>query len=560
MSADILDRVYDAYTGEMGQPLMRATHRRVHWMCNAARGTRILDVGCSQGLVPILLAREGKEVVGIDSSPQAIRTAESHLASEAAAVKKLVTFLEADLAQHAFGEQRFDCVLMGEVLEHLIDPERLVAAAARLLDPGGRLVVTVPFGINDHLDHKRTFYLREPYGLLAQEFEIEQVDMLGKWLGLIGVKRPHGLARPEQWPDPLLARLEAAFLEIQRGLVDELSGARSRLDEAHTKYRSSAEELSRLKLEAAHADAEYEQASRARGELESRLEKITLAAQLEQNELRARLEQERESRHERELRMARLEERLLHTDQLRQREMEMRDSEFGRLDAESSETREKAQAEVERTNQELQRLARYSRELEIQLTASTKWQRELEAERAVVESLQKELGELRARCRRLEEQGTRAKEELEQAREQAARELELMAETQRGLLSEAEGKLAQARRDLEETCRAERRAQTELKRERRDKLSAERRAAQTRDTLSFRLGHELIHGFKSTDAMIALPRNLWELNREAARRRAEKLGKHEAPIRNAAVPDAAPSPPADAPHPVPPGGFAPSDR
>ncbi len=133
MSVDILDRVYDAYMGEMGQHFMRETQRRIHWMCASVSGEAVLDVGCSQGLVPILLGREGKSVIGIDSSAPAIGAANEHLSNEAPSVRKLVSFVEGDFVAYPFGDARFDCILMGEVLEHLLQPKRFIETAARLL-------------------------------------------------------------------------------------------------------------------------------------------------------------------------------------------------------------------------------------------------------------------------------------------------------------------------------------------------------------------------------------------------------------------------------------------
>src|SRR5262245_60951903 len=127
MTIAILDRVYDAYTGEMGQHFMRETQKRVHWMCSMVRGNSLADVGCSQGLVSMLLAREGKTVVGIDTSSAVIRSAEQHLLDEAVSVRQRVNFIEADFATHSFTGVAFDAIVMGEILEHLVQPERLVA-------------------------------------------------------------------------------------------------------------------------------------------------------------------------------------------------------------------------------------------------------------------------------------------------------------------------------------------------------------------------------------------------------------------------------------------------
>jgi 2-polyprenyl-6-hydroxyphenyl methylase/3-demethylubiquinone-9 3-methyltransferase len=45
-------------------------------------GRRVLDVGCSQGIASILLAREGKTVWGVDREALAVESAKERLADE----------------------------------------------------------------------------------------------------------------------------------------------------------------------------------------------------------------------------------------------------------------------------------------------------------------------------------------------------------------------------------------------------------------------------------------------------------------------------------------------
>ena len=44
-----------------------------------------------------------------------------------------------------FAEASFDTVLLTDVLEHIARPEQLIAESARVLRPGGKVIVTVPF-------------------------------------------------------------------------------------------------------------------------------------------------------------------------------------------------------------------------------------------------------------------------------------------------------------------------------------------------------------------------------------------------------------------------------
>jgi len=592
MSVDILDRVYDAYMGEMGLQLMRETQRRIHWVCTSVRGESVLDVGCSQGLVPILLGREGKSVVGIDTSSASIRTADERLVSEQVNVRKRVSFVEGDFAVHGFDGAAFDCVVMGEVLEHLLEPERFIEAASRVLPPGGRLVITVPFGINDHVDHKRTYYLLEPLRLIAEHFELVEVAILGKWLGLIASRRP--TREPEastNWSEQLVRSLEQAFDQIERGLVDELAAVRRRLDDANVKYRGSIEELTKLKREAAHHENERKSAERARTQLEQQLLQTSTAgkggdaeSRNELAELRAELATQRDAAHARELNVVRLEERLAHSGQVTGLELGLRDSEIARLRA--SEARlntafERERRAAERYESELGRLpaeaaaaterARVAAEqaaslqtrilqLVEQLQASqqalaakaqegTALAERLNAQLEVARVERAEAIELRRRLTEAEAAVSRSaalERELHQTQQNlqkleasnaqataaAARELELLkrrlAETegaqarQSEAFSEAERKAAQANQQLASATQAERKAAHQLEQERRNRAAAERKILQTRNTLSFQLGYQLIHGFKSRERLLTLPRALWSLQKEALRRRSER--------------------------------------
>src|SRR5437867_793637 len=95
-AADIHDRVAEAYYGLMGQQFMRETQNRIHRICRQIQGKSVLDVGCSQGIVPILLARDGLKVIGIDSSPKSIDEANHYLAQEPEHVRRNVSFVNTD--------------------------------------------------------------------------------------------------------------------------------------------------------------------------------------------------------------------------------------------------------------------------------------------------------------------------------------------------------------------------------------------------------------------------------------------------------------------------------
>lgn len=254
---DIHDRVTEAYLGKLGLPFMRETQRRIHWICANAHGKRILDVGCSQGIVAFLLGREGRQIVGIDSDVRSIEEASRYLTAEAEHVQGNVSFVAADYLTHDFGKARFDTVVLAEVLEHLVLPESFIEKALSLLSPGGRIVVTVPFGINDFIDHKATYYLLEPYRLLARHCELTEVKLLGKWLGLVGSRREAPLRDKAltSLDVETVTRLEDAFHLIERELRDELDKTRSLLGEANGKYKTATEQVGSLRQRVSQEEA-----------------------------------------------------------------------------------------------------------------------------------------------------------------------------------------------------------------------------------------------------------------------------------------------------------------
>jgi len=99
------------------------------------RGQRVLELGSGLGRNLLVLA-EHNQVQGVEALDGAVR-----LAREAG-----VPTEQADLEQGTlpWPAAAWDWILMLDVLEHLVAPERLLAEAHRLLSPQGRIVVNVP--------------------------------------------------------------------------------------------------------------------------------------------------------------------------------------------------------------------------------------------------------------------------------------------------------------------------------------------------------------------------------------------------------------------------------
>ncbi len=101
-------------------------------------GLSILDIGCGGGLVSEPLARLGARVTGIDPTADSIAVARQHAEAQGLAIDYRSQRAE-DLV--AAGEQ-FDAVVCLEVVEHVPDVAAFLAMIAKLVRPGGMLIVS----------------------------------------------------------------------------------------------------------------------------------------------------------------------------------------------------------------------------------------------------------------------------------------------------------------------------------------------------------------------------------------------------------------------------------
>ena len=97
---------------------------------------KVLDVGCGGGILTEALAREGAVVTGIDLGQAALTAARAHrrLSGLRAAYRRIA--VETLAAEQP---RAYDTVVCMELLEHVPYPSAVVAACARLVQPGGNL-------------------------------------------------------------------------------------------------------------------------------------------------------------------------------------------------------------------------------------------------------------------------------------------------------------------------------------------------------------------------------------------------------------------------------------
>jgi 2-polyprenyl-6-hydroxyphenyl methylase/3-demethylubiquinone-9 3-methyltransferase len=96
---------------------------------------RILDVGCGGGILSEALARAGARVTGLDLSEASIQVAKQHAQQQGLEVDYRYESVQ-DVAHQQAGT--FDAVTCMEMLEHVPEPGKIVAACAQALKPGGQ--------------------------------------------------------------------------------------------------------------------------------------------------------------------------------------------------------------------------------------------------------------------------------------------------------------------------------------------------------------------------------------------------------------------------------------
>jgi len=102
-------------------------------------GAKIADIGCAAGDLTMELQGLGYQLTGVEFEPERLDRARTLAARYGLDVR----FVARDLTEWA-EEGEFDGFIMGEILEHFIEPRILLEKHLKRLKPGGKVIVTVP--------------------------------------------------------------------------------------------------------------------------------------------------------------------------------------------------------------------------------------------------------------------------------------------------------------------------------------------------------------------------------------------------------------------------------
>jgi ubiquinone/menaquinone biosynthesis C-methylase UbiE len=191
----IPSRMEISFTGERFLPGCAGEIAYEHWHRYAfarrfAAGKRVLDAACGEGYGTALLGQTASEVVGVDIDGPTVAHASARYGAGAC-----MHFVEASCTELPLPDASIDVVVSFETIEHLrdVDQPRMLAEFARVLVPGGIVVISSPNKrlYSDERNYVNEFHLHELYRdglarLLAPAFSAQRWyhQRIATWSGI----------------------------------------------------------------------------------------------------------------------------------------------------------------------------------------------------------------------------------------------------------------------------------------------------------------------------------------------------------------------------------------
>ena len=132
-------------------------------------GKKIIDLGCGDGVLTYELSRRNAESYGVDISADAIGFAKQKHASLGSTAS---FYVESCIETH-FNNSFFDAVVSSDVIEHLLEPIKLLKEIDRILKPGGVAIISTPIRLTEFpLDkmHQTEWFMDEFINLIKDIF------------------------------------------------------------------------------------------------------------------------------------------------------------------------------------------------------------------------------------------------------------------------------------------------------------------------------------------------------------------------------------------------------
>ena len=158
---------------------------------------RMIDLGTGAGRMLALLGPKAKDAIGLDLSQQMLNVARLHVTE---AGLQGVELRHGDIFATRLPDRSADLVVVHQVLHYLSDPASAVIEAARLVAPGGRLLII------DFAPHALEF-LREAHQHRRLGFSD---DEMGRWMAEAGLLAPDLTTLPSASSEGLTVKIWVA--------------------------------------------------------------------------------------------------------------------------------------------------------------------------------------------------------------------------------------------------------------------------------------------------------------------------------------------------------------
>jgi ubiquinone/menaquinone biosynthesis C-methylase UbiE len=157
---------FDALAGKFGRDYVpgRSWQGVAEMMLKLLPAWKIADLGAGEGTLSLMMAQRAEQVVAVDNSEKMVEYGKQVIAEQQI---KNVEFRLGELEDPPIESGTMDLVIFSQSLHHAISPNRAIAAAARILKPGG--VILILDLLCHHFEEARELYADQWLGFEESE-------------------------------------------------------------------------------------------------------------------------------------------------------------------------------------------------------------------------------------------------------------------------------------------------------------------------------------------------------------------------------------------------------